>query len=240
MKYNINLNLLKMQEHGLNVNQWCILDIISTASTWCEIFTYKENHYYWISKNKICEELKALDLKADTIYRHLKLLSELGFIDYVKDGKKDLVTLTELGKTLFFKNDNSEINPTKLGNKSELSSEINPTDNGTSSNNGTNDDGEKNGSKISIEDAINHLKISAILPTFGEVNKSELTAELYKFNQYYIDKGMPEKANAKNLISWFQLIKTEDRNKFTALDKKQAPANAPKIDVSKRFAHLKG
>lgn len=103
-----------------------------------------------------------------------------------------------------------------------------------------NEAGEKNGSKISIEDAINHLKISAILPTFGEVNKSELTAELYKFNQYYIDKGMPEKANTKNLISWFQLIKTEDRNKFTALDKKQAPANAPKIDVSKRYAHLKG
>jgi DNA-binding MarR family transcriptional regulator len=129
MKYNINLNLLKMQEHGLNVNQWCILDIISTASTWCEIFTYRENHYYWISKNKICEELKALDLKTDTIYRHLKLLSELGFIDYVKDGKKDLVILTDLGKSLFFKN--SEINPTKLGNKSELNSEINPTDNNT-------------------------------------------------------------------------------------------------------------
>ena len=134
MKYNINLNLLKMQEHGLNVNQWCILDIISTASTWCEIFTYRENHYYWISKNKICEELKALDLKTDTIYRHLKLLSELGFIDYVKDGKKDLVILTDLGKSLFFKNDNSEINPTKLGNKSELNSEINPTYNNTNIN----------------------------------------------------------------------------------------------------------
>src|SRR5574344_1267210 len=135
MKYNINLNLLKMQEYGLNVNQWCILDIISTASTWCEIFTYKENHYYWVSKNKICEELKALDLKVDTIYRHLKLLSELGFIDYVKDGKKDLVVLTDLGKTLFFKN--SEINPTELGNKSELNSEINPIYNNTNIHNKT-------------------------------------------------------------------------------------------------------
>lgn len=146
MKYNINLNLLKMQEHGLNVNQWCILDIISTASTWCEIFTYRENHYYWISKNKICEELKALDLKTDTIYRHLKLLSELGFIDYVKDGKKDLVILTDLGKSLFFQNDNSEINPTKLGNKSELNSEINPTYNNTNIHNKT-----KNTYKLFLE-----------------------------------------------------------------------------------------
>ena len=136
MKFNITLNLLKMQEHNLNVNQWCILDIISVAPAWCEIVMYRETPYFWISRTKILEELKALDLKEDTIYRHLKTLKELGFIEYEKDHKKDLIKLTELGKSLFI---NSEINPTKLGNKSENNSEINPTYNNTSIYNNTRD-----------------------------------------------------------------------------------------------------
>ena len=132
MKYNINLNLLKMQEHNLNVNQWCILDIISVAPTWCEIIMFRETPYFWISRTKILEELKALDLKEDTIYRHLKTLKELGFIEYEKDHKKDLIKLTELGKSLFI---NSEINPNYyVGNKSENNSEINPTYNNTNNN----------------------------------------------------------------------------------------------------------
>lgn len=121
-----------MQEHNLNVNQWCILDIISVASTWCEIVMFKETPYFWISRTKILEELKALDLKEDTIYRHLKSLKELGFIEYEKDYKKDLIVLTELGKSLFV---NSEINPNYyVGNKSEKNSEINPTYNNTNNN----------------------------------------------------------------------------------------------------------
>lgn len=132
MKYNINLNLLKMQEHNLNVNQWCILDIISVAPTWCEIVIFRETPYFWISRTKILEELKALDLKEDTIYRHLKTLKELGFIEYEKDHKKDLIKLTELGKSLFI---NSETNPNcYVGNKSENNSEINPTYNNTNNN----------------------------------------------------------------------------------------------------------
>ena len=205
MKYNINLNLLKMQEHGLNVNQWCILDIISTASTWCEIFTYRENHYYWVSKNKICEELKALDLKADTIYRHLKLLSELGFIDYVKDGKKDLVTLTDLGKTLFFKN--SEINPTELGNKSELNSEINPTDNNTNIYNKTINN------KEALIDIVNSIKTDLL-------NKSALM-EWLEFKKYNYQKIGVDKL-VKMLIEYSyenqqKIVDTSIRNNWKGL-----------------------
>ena len=132
-----------MQEHNLNVNQWCILDIISVAPTWCEIVMYRETPYFWISRTKIIEELKALELKEDTIYRHLKTLKELGFIDYEKDHKKDLIKLTDFGKSLFFNDENSEINPSKFGNKSEKHSEINPTYNNTSIYNNTIDKKEK-------------------------------------------------------------------------------------------------
>lgn len=259
MRYTSTINNLKCIEWDLTLSHAFLVDLLVYAPHWAEQVNIKGTAYYWVSRNKVLDEIPHAFKTADSVYRALKVLAEKDIIDYRKSGKKDVVRLTNKGKGWVFKalptidkelgkkselegglGKNSEKNPSKLGNNSELSSEKNPTDNGTSFNNGTTDDGEKNSGKISIEDAINHLKVSAILPTFGEVNKSELTTELYKFNQYYIDKGIPEKANAKNLISWFQLIKAEDRGKFTALDKKQAPANAPKIDVSKRFAHLKG
>lgn len=101
MKYNITLNQEKMIEHSLNVSQWCILDVLSVAPMWCEIISHNEENYYWVARQKISEELKAFDLKADTIFRYLKQLKELGFIDYEKQGKKDLVRLTSLGKSLF-------------------------------------------------------------------------------------------------------------------------------------------
>lgn len=202
----------------------------------------------WPSYQTIAD---ACEVSRRTVIRHIKSLEQEGYLEihksYDKANKKNYSNKYRL--TLEGGDKKSLVTNKALSGDTKSP----PSDNVSSSgdtvspkpiikpiNETTNEAGEKNGSKISIEDAINHLKISAILPTFGEVNKSELTAELYKFNQYYIDKGMPEKANAKNLISWFQLIKTEDRSKFTALDKKQAPANAPKIDVSKRFAHLKG
>ena len=135
MKYNITLNQPKMIEHSLNVSQWCILDVLSVAPTWCEIVNFNNINYFWVARQKISQELEAFDFKSDTIFRYLKQLKELGFIDYEKDGKKDLIRLTKLGKSLFTM---SEKNPNDyVGKKSESSSEKNPTYNYTNSNNYT-------------------------------------------------------------------------------------------------------
>lgn len=138
MKYNITINQPLMIEYDLNITQWCILDVISVAPSWCEPVTKEDEVYFWVARQKIAEELKALDLKADTIYRNIKKLVELGFLDYEKLGKKDLIRLSKKGKKLFIST-MSEINPNNyVGNKSEKNSEINPTYNNTSSNNKTN------------------------------------------------------------------------------------------------------
>ena len=132
MKYNITLNQPLMIENKLNVSQWCILDVISVAPIWCEAVQKDNEVYYWVARQKISEATKALDLKSDTIYRYIKQLVELGFINHIKDGKKDLIKLTQKGKSLFVSM--SEKNPNHyVGKKSELNSEKNPTYNNTNS-----------------------------------------------------------------------------------------------------------
>ena len=103
--------------------------------------------FYWAARQVICDELPLLNLKPDTVYRHLKSLVDLGLILHVKSGKKDCVKLTKKASFYYVGNKSekadftmSEINPKndgklgnksektpKLGNKSEKNSDLNPT-----------------------------------------------------------------------------------------------------------------
>jgi DNA-binding PadR family transcriptional regulator len=150
MRFNLHINQVKAVELGMKLNQAHIFDLLTTASTWCKPINKGKKVYYWVSRTVICDELPLLDLKPDTVYRHFKTLHKLGLIDHQKDGKKDLIRVTEKGKKYLSdtmseinpktskkhyvgnkseKDDStmSEINPNKLGNKSENNSEINPT-----------------------------------------------------------------------------------------------------------------
>jgi hypothetical protein len=156
MKFNLNINQEQAIKLGIkNINQAHIFDMLSIASIWANIVELEGQQYYWVARNIICDELPLLDLKSDTVYRHLKHLDKLGLIIYKKQGKKDLIKITELGKKYHSntmseinpkhyvgnkseKNQNSEINPRKLGNKSEKNSEINPTYHTTNNNHTTN------------------------------------------------------------------------------------------------------
>jgi len=133
MKYTLTINQKQALELGLtNVSQSVILGLIADAHSWAENEIIDGVVYFWTARQKIADELPLLDLKSDSVYRHLKSLEKLGLIDYIKLGKKDCVKLTKLGKSYYVGNKsendtNSEINPSKFGNKSENNSEINPT-----------------------------------------------------------------------------------------------------------------
>lgn len=133
MKFTINVNQKQALDLGItNINQAIILGFISEAHSWAEPVVFEGEVYYWAARSKIAEELKLLDLKEDTIYRHLKSLVSLGLLDYIKINKKDCVRLTKKGKTYYVGNEsekgnNSDLNPTKLGNESENNSDLNPT-----------------------------------------------------------------------------------------------------------------
>lgn len=146
MIYTLSINQEKCLEWGITLAQGALIDAINRASSWAKPRIVEGVKYFWVSRNKLLDEIPLAYSKADTIYRAFKLLVKKGLITYIKEGRNDMVCLTEKGKTWNVKgtiigdamleektleNPNSEINPSKVGNKSELKSEINPTDNTT-------------------------------------------------------------------------------------------------------------
>lgn len=161
MRYTSSINNVKCVEWGVNLAQGQLIDLINQASSWAKPHIVDNELYFWVSRNKVIEEIPVAYQKPDTVYRAIKDLASKGIIDHIKQGRKDLVRLTEKGMTWNVKgttqgdaklgnksdfkggnseinptlSQNSEINPSKLGNKSEKTpqnSEINPTDKNTS------------------------------------------------------------------------------------------------------------
>lgn len=141
------INNVKCLEWGLNANQGALFDMLNQSAGWAKAIVIDGEVWYWVSRNKVIEELPLYYTKPDTVYRHLKALDKSGLVRHQKHGDKDLIMLTEKGKTWNnkvidnfpqnnSKNDDfnsSETNPT-LGNKSENtrieirnSSDSNPT-----------------------------------------------------------------------------------------------------------------
>ena len=168
MRFSTYINNQKALEGGLNANQAALFDLLNQASSWAEEIIVDGVVYYWVSRNKVLEELPLFYKTSDTVYRHFSELDEKGLIIYLKQGKhgdKDLIRLTEKGKSWNeFKpeqiRDNSEINPSlgdELGNKSEITrkqirdnSEINPTNNNTNYKNTTDHNNKKTTQKNSL------------------------------------------------------------------------------------------
>lgn len=120
------------------------MDFLSTLSTWAEPVMIDGELYFFASRNKVLDELPMLTDKPDTVYRLYKSLNEKSVIDYMKQGRKDLVRLTAKGKKWNSEKNpslvqNSENFPNKLGKKSESNSENFPTDNNTIIDNNTSD-----------------------------------------------------------------------------------------------------
>lgn len=147
MRYHSRINYVKCDEWGLNVVQGALFDLLNESSSWAKTHIIGNEVYYWVSRNKVLDELPVVFKRADTVYRNLKVLADKGLIIYTKEGVKDLIMLTEKGKTWNSKinseknpskekeSKNSEKNPSKLGNKSENTPENtdkNPTDKVTS------------------------------------------------------------------------------------------------------------
>lgn len=151
MKYTSTINNVKCVEWDLTLSQAFLVELLVFSAAWAQRETIDGIDYYWVSRNKVLDEIPNAFKTADTVYRALLVLNEKGVIEYKKLGRKDIFRLTDKGKEWIFKPSlsesklgnkselaqNSEINPNKLGNKSEINSEINPTDKDTSTNKDT-------------------------------------------------------------------------------------------------------
>lgn len=118
-------------EWGINPSQGAVFDLFNQMASWAQATIIDGVTYYWVSREKVVEELPLYCTKADTVYRYFKDFAEKGLIKYLKQGNQDLISITEKGAT--WNSTSSEMNPT-VGNKSEQtrkpirkSSEMNPT-----------------------------------------------------------------------------------------------------------------
>ena len=145
MRFSTYLNNAKCMEWQINATQGILFSLLYEAPAWAKEEIIENKTYYFVSRNLILEELPMFFEKSDTVYRNLKVLQEKGLIEYIKQGKKDLIRITAKGKTWneFKENnseknpsfeENSEKNPSKFGKKSDKepkNSEKNPTNNNT-------------------------------------------------------------------------------------------------------------
>lgn len=130
MRLTIYFNQVRMIEWELNPNHAALVCALNQAHTWAEASVIDGKMFFWVSRKRVMDELPGFFTKSDTVYRAFRHLSDKGLIEYIKQGDRDMIHLTEK-----FKKWNvaprSEINP-NLGNESEprneirKSSEINP------------------------------------------------------------------------------------------------------------------
>ena len=120
MRFNVLINQDKCLKHKLNVSQAALMQLFNELPSWASEKFMNGQTYWFISRNKVIEELPLFYEKPDTVYRHFKILHDLKMIDYYQDKRRDFVRLTALGKQW----NNSEMNPRKLGNESELAKNI--------------------------------------------------------------------------------------------------------------------
>ncbi len=145
MRFSTTLNNQKCMEWKINATQGILVALLYEANAWANEEIIDDKIYYFVSRNLILKELPMFFEKADTVYRNLKILAEKGIIEYIKHKGKDLIRLTEKGKSWnFIENNiednseknpnfdsNSEKSPSKFGKKSENNSEKNPTNKDT-------------------------------------------------------------------------------------------------------------
>lgn len=116
MRFSTTLNNQKCMEWEINATQGILVALLYETNAWANEEIIDNKTYYFVSRNLILKELLMFFEKADTVYRNLKVLAEKGIIEYIKHKGKDLIRLTEKGKSWnFIENnieDNSEKNPT--------------------------------------------------------------------------------------------------------------------------------
>lgn len=245
------INNVKCLEWGLNANQGALFDMLNQSASWAKTVVIDGEVWYWVSRNKVIEELPLYYTKPDTVYRHLKALDKSGLVRHQKHGDKDLIMLTEKGKTWNnkvidnlpqnnSKNDDknsSDSNPT-LGNKSENarieirnSSDSNPTYQHTNSS-AVNNQERKSRKKEKIEILTFGEKVKLPLPAYeklvAEFGELKIVEYIEKINTYLTttEKGLKRgeyKNYAQTIKNW---IASDSNGSSVGYSQQQAHAVA--------------
>jgi len=122
MKYSINIDQINSLAWDLNLSEAAVFTYLFNVPTWADPVLIDGKTFYFVARQKTCQDVPLISDKPDTIYRIYKSLAEKGVIEYLKHMGKDCMKITEKGKGW-----NSEKNPSsaiELGKKSESTRKI--------------------------------------------------------------------------------------------------------------------
>ncbi len=210
MKYNGNINYIKCLEFGLNLSQWAVMDLMTHLSTWAEWKDIDGEIYYYLSTQKMTQELPLISENKNTFLKILKNLKEKELIEHKIYWNKWYYKLSEKWKTFVSKIFSADIqgvekNPYKCGKKSTLGVENFPHNNNTSNNN-TN---INNNSKELLQQNAESEK------NFWDENINMLLSFLYQtigIDQFKESQKL-ERMYARHLINW---IKKHGKEQFVS------------------------
>ena len=118
MKYTMFIDQVHSIEWGLNLQEAAIFNFLYSVPTWAEAKLIDGKLFYHASRNKAIQDYPIVSEKPDTVYRIYRRLQAAGVIEWMKDGLKDMILITDKGKQW----NSSEKNPTliqELGKKSD-------------------------------------------------------------------------------------------------------------------------
>lgn len=81
---------LEFAEHyGINLNLAAVYNAIQFTPTYCDARTINGKTYYFVSRNMMCEKLRPITSKPDTMYRYYNKLELAGLVITKKVGLQD-------------------------------------------------------------------------------------------------------------------------------------------------------
>ncbi len=124
--------ILKLDVNDLTILRW-LVDFSHTGKM--ETISIEHNVYYWVSYNKVIDDLPLLNIGKDMLYRRLKKMVELEILTYYsKAGGQAYFGFGKnyenmISNEYIQNSEGSENNPNNLGKNSEATSEKIPSNN---------------------------------------------------------------------------------------------------------------
>lgn len=251
MRFITTINNKKCLEWEISGTQGALMALLYEANAWAKEIIIDNKVYYFVSKNLILRELPLYYEKVDTVYRHLKVLAQKGIIEYIKQDKKDLIRLTEKGKTWNYQKtekeaENSDTNPNELGFQSEKeakNSDFNPTNKDTNIQKDINNNIIYLFKSSEFKEKFDYFVQQRKLERKKEGNDlGILEIDLYQKRLYELSKGNEKKAlkilEKAIMRNWKDFYIEEGKNgnsNNTKYGRKQEDRHSKKPDYTKGF-----
>lgn len=98
MQYFLGINQVKALEWELNASEAIVFSVLHGVSNWAEFEIVDNEPWYWVSNQKVADELPFLGIKSDTVKRIMKSLSDKEIIERKVISGRSFIQVTAKGK----------------------------------------------------------------------------------------------------------------------------------------------